>query len=147
MVMEPLTTGAIATLAFTKAFEKSIEKFTEATWNKINALREKIWQKLSSNKDAQKALNGADKGSQQDLDLVAQYLEQEMEWDTNFAQEVETLARQIQQEINIGEMHGENVQNVYGGEGNQYNNKDNKAPIFQGVKDSPITINYNNPNS
>ncbi|WP_211176481.1 tetratricopeptide repeat protein [Brasilonema sp. UFV-L1] len=28
--MEPLTAGAYATLAFTKAFEKTIEKFTEA---------------------------------------------------------------------------------------------------------------------
>ena len=43
--MEPITAGAIATLAFTKAFEKTIEKFTEATWNKIEALRKKIWQK------------------------------------------------------------------------------------------------------
>ena len=145
--MEPITASAIATLAFTKAFEKSIEKFTEATWNKIDALRKKIWQKFGNNKAAQNALVAADKGSGQDLDLVAQYLEQEMEWDKNFAQEVQNLAREIQQEINIGEMQGENVQIVNSGEGNQYNNKDNKAPIFQGVKDSPITINYNNPNS
>ena len=62
-----------------------------------------------------------------------------MEWDKNFAQEVQTLTREIQQEIEIGEMRGENIQNVYGGEGNQYNNKDNKAPIFQGVENSPIT--------
>ena len=146
--MEAITASAIATLAFTKAFEKSIEKFTEATWNKINALRKKIWQKFGNNQAAQNALVVADTGSQADLDLVAQYLEQEMEWDTNFAQEVQNLAREIQQEINIGEMQGENVLVVNGGEGNQYNNKDNKAPIFQGVKDSPITINYNqNPNS
>ena len=145
--MEPITASAIATLAFTKAFEKSIEKFTEATWNKIDALRKKIWQKFGNNKAAQNALVAADKGSGQDLDLVAQYLEQEMEWDKNFAQEVQNLAREIQQEINIGEMQGENVQIVNSGEGNQYNNKDNKAPIFQGLKDSPITINYNNPNS
>ena len=138
---------AIATLAFTKAFEKSIEKFTEASWYKIDALRKKIWLKFGKNKAAQNALNAADTGSQQDLDLVAQYLEQEMEWDKNFAQEVQTIAREIQQEINIGEMQGENVLIVNSGEGNQYNNKDNKAPIFQGVKDSPITINYNNPNS
>lgn len=144
--MEPLTTGAIATLAFTKAFEKTIEKFTEATWNKIEALRKKIWQKLSGNKEAEKVLTAAETGSKEDLDKVAQYLEHEMEWDKNFAQEVQTLAHEIEQEINIGEIQGQNVQNIYGGEGNQYNNKDSQAPIFQGVKDSPITINYN-PNS
>lgn len=141
--MEPITATAIATLAFTKAFEKSIEKFTEATWNKIDGLRKKIWQKFDKDQAAQNALTAADTGSQQDLDLVAQYLEQAMEWDTSFAQQVQTLAREIQQEINIGEMQGENVLIVNGGEGNQYNNKDNKAPIFQGVKDSPININYN----
>ncbi|AFY56870.1 hypothetical protein Riv7116_4449 [Rivularia sp. PCC 7116] len=145
--MEAITASAIATLAFTKAFEKSIEKFTEATWNKIDSLRKKIWLKFGNNQAAQNALTAADKGSGQDLDLVAQYLEKEMEWDTSFAQEVQNLAREIQQEINIGEMQGENVLIVNSGEGNQYNNKDNKAPIFQGVKDSPITINYNNPNS
>ncbi len=146
--MEAITASAIATLAFTKAFEKSIEKFTEATWNKIDSLRKKIWQKLGKNQAEQNALTAADTGSQQDLDLVAQYLEREMEWDTSFAQEVQTLAREIQQEINIGEMQGENVQIINSGEGHQYNNKDSQAPIFQGVKDSPITINYNpNPNS
>lgn len=93
--MEPLTTAAIATLAFTKAFEKSIEKFTEATWNKINNLREKIWQKLRGNSEAEKALAAAEKGSKADLDLVAQYLKQEMEWDDKFTQEVQTLAREI----------------------------------------------------
>ena len=144
--MEPITASAIATLAFTKAFEKSIEKFTEATWNKIDALRKRIWQKFSGNQAAQNALTAAEKGSQQDLDLVAQHLGQEMKCDTSFAQDVQNLAREIQQEINIGEMQVENVQNVYGGQGNQYNNKDNKAPIFQNPQNSPITINYQNPN-
>ena len=79
--MEPLTTGAIATLAFTKAFEKTIEKFTEATWDKIEALRKKIWHKLGGNKEAEKVLTAAETGSKEDLDKVAQYLEHEMEWD------------------------------------------------------------------
>ena len=145
--MEPITPTIIATIAFTKAFEKTIEKFTETTWNKIDALRKKIWDKLAGNEEAKKALTATETGSKESLELVAQYLENEMEWDKNFAQEVQTLTREIQQEIEIGEMRGENIQNVYGGEGHQYNNKDNKAPIFQGVDNSPITINYNNPNS
>ncbi|BAY45434.1 hypothetical protein SAMD00079811_30370 [Scytonema sp. HK-05] len=143
--MEPLTAGAIATLAFTKAFEKTIEKFTEAALVKMNKLRKKIWDKLRGNIKAETALAAAEKGSKPDLDTVTAYLRVEMDKDEQFAQEVQTLARDIHQEINIGKIQGQNVQNVYGGEG--YQNNDSKAPIFQGVDNSPITINYHNPPS
>ncbi|MEO1433451.1 MAG: hypothetical protein AAFS12_09730 [Cyanobacteria bacterium J06632_19] len=139
--MEAITASAIATLAFKKAFEKSIEKFTEATWNKINALRKKIWQRFGNNQAAQNALVVADTGSQADLDLVAQYLEQEMEWDTSFAQEVQNLAREIQQEINIGKIQGQNLQNVYGGEAEQNIVVGNNAPVIQGGSGHSITFN------
>ena len=139
--MEPITATTIAALAFKKAFEKTIEKFTEATWNKIDALRKKIWDKLAGNEEAKKALTATETGSKESLQLVAQYLDSEMQWDENFAQEVKNLARDIQQEIEIGEMRGENIQNVYGGEGNQYNNK------FQGLQNSSISIHYNNSDS
>ncbi len=139
--MEPITAATIATLAFTKAFEKTIEKFTEATWNKIDALRKKISQKLGGNKDAEKALTAAETASKEDLELVAQYLEREMEWDKNFAQEVETLAREIQQEINIGQIQGQNVQNVYGGEAQQNNANNTNAPVIQGGSGHNITFN------
>ena len=141
--MEPLTAGAIATLAFTKAFEKTIEKFTEAALVKMDKLRKKIWDKLRGNIKAETALTAAEKGSKADLDTVTAYLRVEMDKDEQFAQEVQTLARDIHQEINIGKIQGQNVQNVYGGEG--YQNNDSKAPIFQGVDNSPITINYHNP--
>ena len=139
--MEPITAATVATLAFTKAFEKTIEKFTEATWNKIEALRKKIWHKLGGNKQAEKALTAAETGSKQDLDKVAQYLEHEMEWDKNFAQEVQTLAREIEQEINIGEIQGQNVQNVYGGEAQQNNANNTNAPVIQGGSGHNITFN------
>ncbi|MEM1395230.1 MAG: hypothetical protein AAGG00_18450 [Cyanobacteria bacterium P01_H01_bin.150] len=139
--MEPITASAIATLAFTKAFEKSIEKFTEATWNKIDALRKQIWQKFGKNQAAQNALTAADTGSQPDLDLVAQYLEQEMEWDKSFAQDVQNLAREIQQEINIGKMQGENVLIVNNGKGEQNNVTGNNAPVIQGGSGHNITFN------
>ncbi|MEL6457808.1 MAG: hypothetical protein AAFX46_13835 [Cyanobacteria bacterium J06636_27] len=139
--MEPLTAGAIATLAFTKAFEKTIEKFTETTWNKIDALRKKIWHKLAGNEEAEKALVAIDSGSKQDFELIARYLEQEMEWDKNFAQEVQTLAREIEQEINIGKIQGKNVQNVYGGEAQQNNANNTNAPVIQGGSGHNITFN------
>ncbi|MEH2014183.1 hypothetical protein [Nostoc sp.] len=141
--MEPLTAGAIATLVFTKAFEKTIEKFTEAALVKMDKLRKKIWDKLRGNIKAETALAAAEKGSKADLDTVTAYLRVEMDKDKQFAQEVQTLAKEIHQEINIGKIQGQNVQNVYGGEA--YQNNDSKAPIFQGVDNSPINIHYSTP--
>jgi protease II len=141
--MEPLTAGAIVTLAFKKAFEKTIEKFTEAALVKMDKLRKKIWDKLRGNIKAETALAAAEKGSKADLDTVTAYLRVEMDKDEQFAQDVQTLAKEIHQEINIGKIQGQNVQNVYGGEA--YQNNDNKAPIFQGIDNSPITIHYNTP--
>jgi hypothetical protein len=47
--LEPITASAIATLGFTKAFEKTIENLTEAAFIKIDELRKKIWDKLQGN--------------------------------------------------------------------------------------------------
>ena len=54
LYMEPLTAGVIVTLAFTKAFETTIEKFTEAALVKMDELRQKIWNKLRGNPRAEK---------------------------------------------------------------------------------------------
>ncbi|MEH2240175.1 hypothetical protein [Nostoc sp.] len=66
--------------------------------------------------------------------------------DTNpqFGKEVQSLAQEIHQEINIGKVQGKNVQNVYGGEAFQSN--DAKAPTVQGGSGHNITFNnYNHP--
>lgn len=98
--MEPLTAGAIATLAFTKAFEKTIEKFTEAALVKIDALRKKIWEKLRGNPNAKKALSAVEDGNLAELEKVAGYLQYVMLEDKQFAAEVQALA----QEINAGKL-------------------------------------------
>ena len=138
--MEPLTATAIATLALTKVFETSIEKFTEAAIAKINGLRKKIWDKFRGNVQAESALTAAEKGSKPDLDKVASYLEEVMKKEPAFAQEVQTLAHEIHQEINIGKMQGQNIQNVYGGEVEQNNANSTNAPVIQGG--SNHTINF-----
>ncbi len=139
--MEPLTAGVIATLAFTKAFEKTVEKLTEATLTKINQLREKIWQKLRGNEKAETALTQAEKGSKIDLETVVAYLKVAMDLDEQFSEEVQTLAGEIQQEINIGKIQGQNVQNVYGGEAEQNNAVHTNAPVIQGGSGHTITFN------
>lgn len=94
--MEPITAGAIATLAFTKAFEKTIEKFTEAALGKMDELRKKIWGKLRGNPKAETALVAAENGSKPDVDRVAAYLQIILHEEPEFAKEVETLAREIE---------------------------------------------------
>ncbi len=143
--MEPvtLTAAAIATLVITKAIEKTVEKITESTLDKLKLLRQKIWGKFQDKPEVQKALIEAEKGSKENLDLVSTELQIAMDNDTNFGKEVQSLAQEIHQEINIGKVQGKNVQNVYGGQG--YQSIDSKAPTFQGVDNSPITINYNHP--
>jgi acyl-coenzyme A synthetase/AMP-(fatty) acid ligase len=95
--MEPisLTAGAIATLAFTKFFETSVEKFTEKAIAKMDVLRKKIWDKLRGNVKAETALTAAEKGSKSDLDKVADYLKIVMNEEPEFGKEVQALAHEI----------------------------------------------------
>ncbi len=58
-----------------------------------------------------------------------------------FAKEVQTLAHEIHQEINIGKMQGQNVQNVFGGEAEQNNAIGTNAPVIQGGSGHNITFN------
>lgn len=141
--MEPitLTAAGIATLVFTKAFETTIEKATESVLEKLARLREKIIQKFQGTPNAATAITKAEEGSKADVNLVAAYLQVAMDTDAKFAQEVQTLAKEIHQEINIGKVEGKNVQQISGGQG--FQNNDSKAPIIQGVQNSPITFNYN----
>lgn len=98
--MEPLTASAIATLAFTKAFEKTIEKFTEAALTQIDELRKKILNKLRGEQRAETALTAVEQGNRSELQRVAIYLEDAMREDPQFANEVQLLA----QEINAGKL-------------------------------------------
>lgn len=139
--MEPLTAGAIATIAFTKAVEKTVEKLTEATIAKIKQLRDLLWNKIHGNQEAANAFASAEKGSKPDLEKLAAYLQPVMKSDPNFAQEIQKLAYEIQQEINIGQITGQNLQNVYGGEAQQNNANNTNAPVIQGGSGHTITFN------
>ena len=68
-----------------------------------------------------------------------------MDTDPKFAQDIQQLAQEINQEINIDKIEGRNVQNVYGGEAFQSN--DAHAATIQGGSGHSVTINYNPPPS
>ena len=134
---DPITVGSIAALAFTQFLTTSTseiaKKLTPAVLSKIDALRKKIGAKLMGI-PAVKELNAtADRGgtiTEQQIKLLTPDLEAAMKDDDAFAKEVRALASEINQEINIGEILGENVQNVYGGAAVQIN--DPNAPVFTG---------------
>ncbi|NEO07810.1 hypothetical protein [Moorena sp. SIO3I8] len=139
---------AIAALAFigTKAAETTVEKVTEAAIEKAQPLREKIINKLRSNPRAEVALLGASPGSKTELKIVSDYLPEAMKADSQFAQEIEALAREID---NLNQRQGENWQ-VSGGEVN-YNrgsgkitsNTENKGPVINEAGNNN-TFNFNN---
>jgi hypothetical protein len=151
--MEPatLTAAEIATLAFSKAIEKTAETLTASVLNKLNNLREKIWEKIwqrfKGDPKLEQTLAKAQKeGSKADVDIITAHLQVAMDTDAKFAQDIEQLAQEINQEINIDTIEGRNVQNVYGGEAFQSN--DANAPTFQGGTGHNITFNnYNTPPS
>lgn len=142
-----LTVGAIAALAFTKFLETSAgeaaKKLTPAVINKIDNLRQKIWHRLRGIPEVNElnaTIESGGKVTEQQIKLLTPHLEAVMKADTSFAEEVRQLASEINQEINIGEILGENVMNVYGGSAVQINNPN--APVIQGVSGGTINITY-----
>ena len=138
--MEPLTAGTIATLAFNTAFGETVKNLTKATLEKIDVLRKKIWDKIRGKAGGQTALEKAESGSKTDLEKVSEYLRAVMVEDPGFGTEIEKLAHEIQHEINIGKIQGQNLQNVYGGEAQQNNANNTNAPVIQGGSGHNITF-------
>ncbi|MEH2144419.1 MAG: hypothetical protein V7K54_19720 [Nostoc sp.] len=132
-----LTVGAIAALAFTKFLESSTgeaaKKLTPIVLEKMDALRKKIWAKLRGIPEVDVLNDTAEssgKVTEPQIKSLTPHLEAAMKTDDGFSQEVRQLAREINQEINIGEILGTNIQNVYGGSAVQIN--DPNAPTFTG---------------
>jgi hypothetical protein len=94
---DPVTLSAtvIATLAFTKMLEKTVEKFTESALTKMDELRQKIWNKLRGNPRAENALAAVEQGNKDELQRLAVYLQDAMEDDPQFANEVRVMAQEI----------------------------------------------------
>ncbi len=94
---DPVTLSAtvIATLAFTKMLEKTVEKFTEGALTKMDELRQTIWNKLRGNPRAENALTAVEQGNKDELQRLAVYLQDAMEDDPQFANEVRVLAQEI----------------------------------------------------
>ena len=137
------TASAIADLAF-REFIKSgagevAKKFSAEAIAKMNDLRKMIVHKLrGKDEKLDTALTEAEKGDVTAIKTVSEHLKSAMQ-DEAFAQAVQSLAQQIQQDIDIQQGAGGEVWNVIGkAEKNVFT--DNKAPI---IKDSSGTVNIN----
>lgn len=138
---DPITAASIAALIFTTAVGKLTESLTEDARKQLGQKLEKLKQLIGSKFQgkAKAALARADQGDETDKETVTNYLGVAMAEDDEFAQQVKSLAQEIQQVISIGQVQGQNVQNVFGGEANQVNNP--SGPVIMGGTGNNITIN------
>jgi len=127
---------------------KISEKLTEGALNKMGKLWKLIHDKLNNKKlpEVSTATEKAKQGDQAAINKVAEYLEQLMESDKDFASEVQKLTQEIQQEITIQQDAGSKVYNVFGGRVEENTFTDNQAPIFKD-NTGTITINWGIPSS
>lgn len=116
-----LTTAAIIGFVFTKVSETLIGKATEAVLPKINELRLKIISKLKKLEKAKAEIGKFEQGLEVNLKVLETYLSKEMIEDKEFADQVQNLATEINQELEK-QGKGSNVMNVYGGKAFQQNN-------------------------
>jgi hypothetical protein len=135
--MEPvtLTAAAIIGFVFTKVSETVIEKVTEAALPKINELRLKIVSQLQNYQKSKAEIDKFEQGSEADLKILETYLSMAMIEDKEFAQQVQNMANEINQELEK-QGQGSNIMNVYGGKAYQQNQ--NQGKIYNA---ETITIN------
>ena len=137
---DPITAASIATLIFTTAVGKLTESLTEDArkqlGQKLQALKKLIGSRFQGK--AKDALAEAEQGDETAIETVSSYLGVAMNEDDEFANQVRTLAQDIQQVISIGQVQSQNVQNVFGGEANQVNNA--TGPVIMGGSNNTIHI-------
>jgi hypothetical protein len=128
--------------AGTKLGEMVVEKLPGVVQEKIQRLGQLVWGKclLKANdqEQAKKLLEAAAKGDENAQKNLVQGVNQVLDADAGLKHEVERLAAEIHQQINIEEMNGGEVWNVFGGKAEKNEFIDNKAPI---IKDNTGTIN------
>lgn len=147
-----LTVGSIAALAFSTFLQsttkEAAKKLASGTIEKVNDLRMQIWSKLRGTPEVDQLQYDIEKGQQiteEQIRLLTPHLESAMAEDAEFSQLIQKTAYEIHQEINIDDVIGQNVQNVYGGSAVQITDPD--APVFTGdISNSSMTFNITNNN-
>ena len=104
MTVEALTAAAIAKLAFNGVIQAGAGKLTEAALDKSRQLWQKIREKLQEDSSAKAAIAEVEKQKSQEIleQQVVPFLQVAMLKDSQFAQEIKNIARQINQENHAG---------------------------------------------
>jgi hypothetical protein len=104
MTVEALTAAAIAKLAFDGFIQAGAGKLTEAALDKSRQLWQKIRGKLQDDSTAGAAIAEVEKQKSQEIleHQVVPFLQVAMLKDSQFAQEIQNIAQQINQEIHSG---------------------------------------------
>lgn len=119
-----LTAGAIATLAFQEFIKagagEAAKKFTSEAIAKIGELRQKIVARFKGHETVEAELLKAEAGDSDAIATVGDFLSIEMRNATEFAQELQQLAQEINQCV-IEDSHAPTMVN-YGNQNKQINN-------------------------
>ncbi len=104
IIPEALTAAAIAKLAFDAAIQTGAGKLTEAGIAKGKQLWQKIRGKLKGEPAVEAALIEVEKNKSPEIleQQVVPFLQVAMLKDSQFAQEIQNIAQQINQEIEVG---------------------------------------------
>ena len=137
----------IAKVILNKFYESIGDKLTEKAVNllpeKIRELGQLIWEKCLKQKfKKEELLKNASDGSEEAQKELTKYLNEALENNPDLKQEAQKLADEIHQNIQIKEISGENIQQIFGGKAEQFNTKDIKAPIIQGGEGHTVNITY-----
>ena len=142
----------IAKAILNKFYEDIGDKLAEKAINlipeKVRELGQLIWEKsLKQEPKKEKLLKNASENSKEAQEELTKYLNKALENNSDLKQEAQKLAEEIYQNIEIKNTNAENIQQIFGGKGEQFNTKDIKAPIIQGGQGHHVEITYNTPPS
>lgn len=139
---EPITLSAavISALAFQKFVEgvgsETGKKFADKAFGLIDQLRQKIVARFKGQKTVEAAIEKAGDGDRESIEAIGDYLKIAMREAPEFAQELQTLAQEINQCV-IQDSHAPTMVN-YGNQNKQINNYGG-----ENITADNVTINEN----
>ncbi len=122
-MIETLTAAAIAKLAFDGVIQAGAGKLTEAALAKCQQLWQKIRGKVKEEGVSEAVLVEVENKKSQEIleQQVVPFLQVAMLKDPQYAQEIQHIAQQINQEIELGSQDNISVRAAFHGHSKQYN--------------------------
>ncbi|NJK27443.1 MAG: DUF479 domain-containing protein, partial [Coleofasciculaceae cyanobacterium SM2_3_26] len=114
-----------------KLGDKAVEALPEKVKQLVKRLGQLVWTKcLRGKPGTEQLLQQAADGSAAEQEELKKYLHQVLESDTDLQQEAKKLAEEIHQVIQFEDVNARNVQQIFGGQGLQVNERQ-EQPIIQ----------------